>query len=242
MGGVWSKLGDPHHVSAARSTRAPWVRPHFGAGGLHGASCDGRHLGSGKRTPFTGPPRNRSWRPPSHSVGLAQAGPRSRARRRRQGCLRRSTRSRTGEDNALAQRSHGRRSEGRVVNRDPPQPRSHRVARATRCPLRKVSGSREAGARKKTFRVDEHEPQGSVRERFPRRVAERHSRADQGSQRWEAAKSRVLELECFGVQKSVGRTFDRDALVSYQAHPDTRGLARTNRTRRSDALAATDLG
>jgi hypothetical protein len=64
--------------------------------------------------------------------------------------------------------------------------------------------------------------------------------ADKESQRWEAAKSRVLELECFGVQKSVGRTFDRDAQARYQARRETRGLARTNRTWRSDAQAATD--
>jgi len=36
------------------------------------AAAGGRHLGSGKRTPFTRPPRNRSWRPPSHSEGSHQ--------------------------------------------------------------------------------------------------------------------------------------------------------------------------
>jgi len=65
------ELGDPHHVSAASSMKAAWFRSCFGASGMRAATVGGRHPGSEKRTPFTRRPRNRSWRPPSHSVGTA---------------------------------------------------------------------------------------------------------------------------------------------------------------------------
>jgi hypothetical protein len=58
-----SGSGDPHHVSAVVSGEATRVRSGFGSGGLCAAAIDGRHPGSEKRTPFTRPPRNRSWRP-----------------------------------------------------------------------------------------------------------------------------------------------------------------------------------
>jgi len=64
-GGGSSELGDPHHVSAASSMKAARFRSCFGANGMRVASVGGRHSGSAKRTPFTRPPRNRSWRPPS---------------------------------------------------------------------------------------------------------------------------------------------------------------------------------
>jgi len=72
-------------------------------------------------------------------------------RRRRQRCQRRSCRSRTGEENALARRSHGRRSGSRVVNRDSPQPRSHRVARAALCSLSRSSDPRKREREKRRF-------------------------------------------------------------------------------------------
>jgi hypothetical protein len=50
---------------------------------------DGRHLGSATRSPFTRPPRNRSWRP-SRSPPRSHCDPEEReSRRRRQGCQRR---------------------------------------------------------------------------------------------------------------------------------------------------------
>jgi len=66
------ELGDPHHVSAASSVKAARFRSCFGAGGMRVASVGGRHPGSVKRTPFTRPPRNRSWRPPSRCVSLEE--------------------------------------------------------------------------------------------------------------------------------------------------------------------------
>jgi len=151
---------------------------------LCGTSGDGRHLGSGKRTPFTRPPRNRSWRPSSQSMALATASPCPRARRRRQGCQRRSLRSRTREDNAHAQRTLGRRSEGRVVNRDSPRPRSHRVARATRCLPRASSDGRSGSAKEDVSR------ERARAARLGRSVipARGKPRTDHGSQRWETAK------------------------------------------------------
>jgi len=43
------------------------------AGELHEADADGRHLGLGKRTPFTRPSRTLSWRLSSFSVGALSA-------------------------------------------------------------------------------------------------------------------------------------------------------------------------
>jgi len=86
--------------SSSRERRAfveaTWFRSCFGASGMRVATDDGRHPGSGMRTPFTRPPRNRSWRPPGHSVGFPpQTGAPARARRRRQGCQRRTESTRT---------------------------------------------------------------------------------------------------------------------------------------------------
>jgi len=80
--------GDPHHVNAALENQAPWVRSHSGAGGLHGVATGGRHLGSGKRTSFTGRPRNRSWRPFESGESVRVCGA-SHGEGRRQGCQRR---------------------------------------------------------------------------------------------------------------------------------------------------------
>jgi len=168
------ELGDPHHVSAASSPKTSWVRPHFGAGGLRGGSSGGRHLGSGKRTPFTRPPRNRSWRPPSHGVGLAKSGPTPT-----------SEEEATGVSETIATVAHEGRKRPRVTlvrsskwgSRCEPRfsPASF-ASGGPSCPVPapQVSGRAKREREKWTFRVNEHEPQGSERVRLPRKVAERH--------------------------------------------------------------------
>jgi len=171
-----------------------------------------------------------------------KATPHQRARRRRQGCQRRSfTAAHEGRKRPRVTLVRSSKWGSRCEPRFSP---ASFAPGGPSCPVPapQVSGRAKREREKWTFRVNEHEPRGSVRVRFPRKVAERHTRADQGSQRWETAKQRVLELDCFGVQKSVGRTLVRDARGRYPAHADTRGLARTSRTRRSDAQATTDLG
>jgi hypothetical protein len=119
--------GDPHHVNAALANRAPWVRSHLCAGGLRGVATDGRHLGSGKRTSFTGRPRNRSWRPFEHAPC-----PRKRhgdGRREATGVSEAASRKEPrGKQRPACPPSLGRRSGRRVVNHDAPRPRSHRMA------------------------------------------------------------------------------------------------------------------
>jgi len=146
-GGGSSKLGDPHHVSAAPSMKVAWFRSCFGSGGMRVATTGGRHPGSVKRTPFTRPPRNRSWRPPSQCVAFEEKRARATERRRRQGCQRRSVfRSYAAEENALARRSSGRRSEDRAVKRDSPRPRLHRAAPSLPLPAAPVFGRVERRA------------------------------------------------------------------------------------------------
>jgi hypothetical protein len=89
-GGGSSELGDPHHVSAASSMKAARFRSCFGAGGMRVVSTGGRHPGSVKRTPFTRPPRKRSWRPPDQLGAFEEKRTHAKGRRRRQGCQRRS--------------------------------------------------------------------------------------------------------------------------------------------------------
>jgi len=156
-------------VSAASSAKTSWVRPHFGAGGLHGGSSGGRHLGSGKRTPFTRPPRNRSWRPPSHGVEPAQSGPTPT-----------SEEEATGVSETIVTVSHEGRQRPRVTlvrsskwgSRCEPRfsPASF-ASGGPSCPVPapQVSGRAKREREKWTFRVNEHEPRGSVRVRFPRR-------------------------------------------------------------------------
>jgi hypothetical protein len=155
-------------VSAASGAKSPWVRPHFGAGGLHGASSGGRHLGSGKRTPFTRPPRNRSWRPPSHGVEPAKSGPTPT-----------SEEEATGVSETIATALHEGRQRPRVTlvrsskwgSRCEPRfsPASF-ASGGPSCPVPapQVSGRAKREREKWTFRVNEHEPRGSVRVRSPR--------------------------------------------------------------------------
>jgi len=112
--------------------------------------------------------------------------------------------------------SYGCRSGSRAVKRGSPQPQH--VPGGPELPgtfparLRTGGEARE----RKTIRVCEHEPQGSERERASRgrRKASRGSRnAALGND-----EVQVLELEGFGVQKSIGRIAGRDARGRYQAH------------------------
>jgi len=204
--------------------KAAWVRPCFGAGGLHEVATERRHLGSGKRTPFTRPPRNRSWRPPSDGVCLATASSASSAHE--QGGGDRGVRG----GHSIA---HGGRQRHRVELAAATKWESRRETRFS--PVSFASGSpelpgalparlRTSGERRErqTVREDEHGPQGPGRERPPRGRREAFSRnsrvAALGS-----GEVRVLELKCFGVQKSIGRIAGRDARGRYQAH---RGHAR----------------
>jgi hypothetical protein len=176
--------GDPHHVNAVRLTKGSWVRPHFGAGGLREAASDGRHLGSGKRTPFTRPPRNRSWRPSSHSVGIASATPCSRARRRRQRCQRQPLERARRKKTPSRKRISGCRSGSRAVKRDSPQPRSHRAAPSFPVTSPRVFGRAERGAKEDFSR------ERARAARLGRRASTRARRkASRGysSLRWEAA-------------------------------------------------------
>jgi len=75
--------------------------------------------------------------------------------------------------------------------------------------------TREA-AREKTFAWSSTEPRGSgTRATLVRRRKDiaRYTVAAPGND-----EARVLEWECFGVQKSIGRTAGRDARGRYQAH------------------------
>jgi hypothetical protein len=97
------ELGDPHHVSAASSMKAARFRSCFGAGGMRAASVGGRHPGSVKRTPFTRPPRNRSWRPPSRCVSLEEKRARATGTEEATGVSEAvGCRFHTAEDNATA--------------------------------------------------------------------------------------------------------------------------------------------
>lgn len=120
--------------------KASQVRSYFDADGSCGVAFDGRHLGSGKRTPFTGPPRNRSWRSPSPRAGFRKRG----TRRDELGGGDRGARGgyaamRWGRQRPIAA-PRSRRSGCRVVNRDAPRPRSHRMA-----PSHSVPSSRAFG-------------------------------------------------------------------------------------------------
>jgi len=145
-----------------RSRNATRFRSCFGAGGARVATADGRLPGSGMRTPFTRPPRNRSWRPSSQSVGLAQKA----ARAHEPGGGDRGVRgerypSRGTEENAVARRRSGRRSGKRAVKRGSPQ--SHLASGGPEPPgawLRASSDGRSSTP-EKTLEWMGTEPQGS---------------------------------------------------------------------------------
>jgi len=136
-------------------------RSCFGTGEVRAATADGRHPGSGMRTPFTRPPRNRSWRPSSQDMGLApKGGPRRRARRRRQGRQRRSVSfTRGGRKRRPARRYRAPKWEARREARFSP------VSSASGGPSLPVPAPRvfgRAGERaKKTLARMSTEPRGS---------------------------------------------------------------------------------
>jgi len=174
-------------------------------GGLCRGAAGGRHPGSTKRTPFTGRPRNRSWRPLEDSVGVRNNGVVGIHSRGGDRGVRDGRAKSGGEDNAPPNSTH--RSSKRVpcceawcspasFASDGPEPAGASLVR-----LR--TGER-AVRKEDTSRMDEHEPKGSGRVRTPQELAAR-PRSNGGAQRWETAKLRVLESKCFGVQKSVGR-------------------------------------
>jgi hypothetical protein len=217
-GGDSSGPGDPHHVNAVQLTKAAWVRPHFGAGGLHEVATERRHLGSEKRTPFTRPPRNRSWRPPSHGMEpLARASPRpgrGGGDRGARGGWWVALGGRQRHRVAIA-RSH--RSGNRAVKRGSPQSRSHRAAPSFPVLSPRVFGRGERGAKGTDVSRGRARAARSGRRATP--VSRRKAyRGIQGSLHWESAKYGCSSLKCFGVQRSIGRIAGRDARGRYQAH------------------------
>jgi len=155
-GGVSSRLGDPHHVSAASGVMATRFRSCLGANGMRVATDGGRHPRSGMRTPFTRPPRNRSRRPPSHRVEphAHELGGGDRGARGERYRFEDEGRQRPRP------RTTGRRSGKRAVKRGSPQPRLRRTAPSPKTPASRVSGPAEQHA-KKTFAWSSTKPQGS---------------------------------------------------------------------------------
>jgi len=68
--GAWAIL---NHVNAHVSEEGPQAARASARKELR-ASDGGRYLGPKKRTSFTGPPRNRSWRPSSSRIAFAERG------------------------------------------------------------------------------------------------------------------------------------------------------------------------
>jgi hypothetical protein len=134
-----------------------------------------------------------------------------------------------GKTTPRMQRSLGRRSGYRVVNRDAPRPRSHRMARATRCPFR-ASPDERGGARRKDVSRERARAArlgtSAAGERGCREAPLEHR-----SQRWETAKLGCSSLECFGVQKSVGR-------ISFATPGSTQECSRNARTSSNESPKA----
>jgi len=182
---------------------------------LRVTTSGGRRSGSVKRTPFTRPPRIRSWRPSKPRTALEETRGRAGNGRRRQERQRRSARDSSGGRTLRHTSSPGRRSEKRVVKRDSPRPRLHRAAPSFPVPATLVSGRVRRRA-KKAFARTSTEPRGSG----TRAALERASKdlARVRSLRWETAKHECSSWNGFGVQTSIGRIAGRDARGRYQAH------------------------
>jgi len=123
------------------------------------------------------------------------------------------------------------------VNRDSPRPRSHPGGPSCPMPASPRLRTGDAGARKKTFRVNEHEPQGSERVRSPR-GGNLAWTLDRNAGRRRRTGARVGRFRSAEVDRTHLARYDRDG---YQAHTETSGLARTDRRRRSDAPTAKHL-
>jgi hypothetical protein len=211
------------------------LRSCFGAGGVRVAAADGRRSGSGMRTPFTRPPRNRSWRPSSHRVSCRKSSPRSRARRRRQERQRRTVLgTRGGRKRRPVNCWSGRRSEKRAVKRASPQSRLHRAAPSLPVPVSRVFGRARQYA-KKTFVWMGTEPQGSGTRARLGRAPKGLARAN-NSLRWEATRARVLEWKRFR-SAEVDRTHRRSRRPrsATKRTTETRGLARRSHCKAHDA-------
>jgi len=184
------------------------------------AATGGRRPRSAKRTPFTRPPLNRSWRPPDQRLvpdeTRAQASEKEEATGTSEAV---GFRALSEEDNASRRAPPGRRSENRVVKRGSPQPRSYRAAPSLPVDTSRVFG-RARWARKETFRAYEH---GAERLRDESDLRACAARLRTGSVvALGNGEARVLELDGFGVQTSIGRITGRDAHGSFQATPRTR--------------------
>jgi len=170
-----------------RSMNAAWVRSHFGAGGLHEAAADGRHLGSGKRTPFTRPPRNRSWRPPSHSAGTRNREPALTSKEEATGVPEAIVRSGAAEENALARR---------IVRL--PKWESRRETRLSPASFASGGPSCPVPSSRVFGRAERRAEEDNSRERASSREARKRERAPQ--ERREA--SRGFKARCAGKRRS----------------------------------------
>jgi hypothetical protein len=200
------------------------------------ATADGSLPGSGMRTPFTRPPRNRSWRPSSQSVGPSPnkaacahepgGGDKGVRGDRILHARRKKTPSRC--------RRCGRRSGKRAVKRDSPQSRL-RIGRprADRCLLRASSGVRRRGwKRRHSGRARSREVSGrgrrlgEVRKVFAwphRRAGKRREHECSSGKRFRSAEVDWTHRRSRRPGALTGRT------------SDTRGLARTNHRPAHDA-------
>jgi len=110
------------------SKKVTRARSGFGSCALRVAAAGGRHPGSAKRTPFTRPPRNRSWRPPDR----ARLSLKREARRREGGGDRDAiggwTRTCVEEENASLRAPASHRSGSHAVKRGSPRPRLRQAA------------------------------------------------------------------------------------------------------------------
>jgi len=212
------------------------VRSHFGADGSCGLASDGRHLGSGKRAPFTRYPRNRSRRPLDHGVLVATAAPRhSRGGDRgvrggRDGMPR-------GRQRPSRSAPRGRRSGCRVVNRDAPQPRLHRAAPSCLLPPSRASGwareERETDVSRERARAARLGRSATCAREHRKGFSSKVAALGNGE-------PRVLEFDTFRSAEIDWTHLVRNHRAHARVRPEPRGLARTDRPRRSDVAGATD--
>jgi len=186
------------------------------------ATADGSLPGSGMRTPFTRPPRNRSWRPSSQS---ARHSPNKAACAHEPGGGDKGVRSdrilHTRRKKTPSRRRRcGRRSGKRAVKRDSPQ---SRLAPEGPEPTGAFSGRLRAfegeGGRDATLDGHGAERLRNVGDGWARSARFSHGPiAALGSD--ESTSARVGNG--FGVQKSIGRIVGRDARGRSQGAPRTR--------------------
>jgi len=194
--------------------KASWVRSFLRGGERREAAAGGRHLGSGKRAPFTRPPRNRSRRPPNPCVEIANSDhasgaedatgvPEASVRFARDGVRRH--RAGTVRVPKWELRRETRLSPASFASGGPEPPGALFPRLRTGGESREDYTSRERAraARLGTRASPVRAPKGLTRD-------EHAALGNDGV--W------VLELKCFGVQKSIGRIAGLDARGRYQAH------------------------